>query len=151
MGIKFSNECPAWLKALMENVVGLITPLDFVGELGFCYLNPEDKSNNTGKWVIAVYVLAYEVAGGGRDGANLLPEFSIDMLGLYGSFSAVSSFEWRVKRNYLDGLEGPEVYVEGSCKSGQEVQFHFYSDPPEGEKPSIVLDSTTSVPRFKNS
>lgn len=149
MGIRASIDCPEWLRGFIGEIVAFITPFSFIGEIGFCYLDPENKENNTNRWVIASYLLPYELAGGQKDGAHVLPEFSLDVSGLLQKFSKVLAVEWKVRRNYLDGLEGPEIVIEGTYKNDKNVQFHFYADPPSGEKPLVVFDIKTLTSRPK--
>lgn len=67
-------------------------------------------------------------------------------------FLDVSSAIWRVPRFYTDGLSGPEVWLEGVYNAGSDeeerllaVQLHVYSEPPNDEKPSVVLNTRTNT------
>ena len=149
MGISSFKDCPVWLTDFVESLINLITPSTFIGEIGFCYLSPEKEKNKTNRWVIAVYLLPYELSGGGKDGAHVLPEFSLDLSAFLKKFSKVDAISWKVTRNFEDGFDGPKLLVEGVYQKTKKLQFHFYTNPPASEKPSVVFDVKTMECRPK--
>lgn len=126
-----------------------IIPLGFIGQLGFRYLAPHVSQNYSDRWLIAVYLVPHEIAGGRYDGAAVVSGFCFNILGLFSLFSRVSTLEWRVPRGYTNGLAGPEVWLEGLYNGTQRIQLHIYAEPPSDEAPTIVLDVTTNTLRAK--
>lgn len=149
MGIERSQSCPAWVKSFVEELAKLIQPRSFMGQLGFRYLDPLDEKNTTRRWLIAIYAVPHEVAGGKHDGSSVVADFTFDVLKLLKLFSEVSTLEWKVNHCYTDGLDGPEVWLEGVYRSGEKVRVHVYSDPPADESPTVIFDVRTSKSRFK--
>lgn len=155
MGIKKSEDCPSWLVGLIKEVSNLIQPLGFIGQIGFRYLSPDVPKNNTNRWVIAVYLVPHELSGGKQDGSSVVSGFCFDLQKLSEFFYEVSTLEWKVPRGYTDGLDGPEVWLEGTYAIGvapdheKPVQLHIYSEPPADEAPAIVLDVNTNSLRAK--
>ena len=149
MGIESPQPQPEWIQALVKDVADNLRPLGFIGQLGFRYLSPDQPQNLTQQWVIGVYLIPHELAGGKYDGANAISGFCLNIAGLLALFSEVSTLEWRVPRSYNDGLAGPEVWLEGIYREEQQVQLHVYADPPSDELPSLVLDVTTNTLRVK--
>jgi hypothetical protein len=149
VGIKCQEETPEWLIKLFQDVGGLITPLGFIGELGFRYLSPADPANTTTRWLLAAYLIPHELAGGKHDGSSVVAGFSLSITELSKLFVEVSSVTWRVPRFYTDGLSGPEVWLEGAYEGEKAdlmfVQLHIYSDPPHDETPAVVLNTHTNT------
>lgn len=147
MGIECQEATPVWLENLFQGVGNLVIPLGFIGELGFRYLEPDNPANTTQRWLLAVYLIPHELAGGKHDGSSVVAGFSLSITEVSKLFN-VSSVVWNVPRAYTDGLAGPEVWLEGVYDSGHgcfPVQLHIYSDPPKDEKPSVVLNTHTNT------
>ena len=149
MGIECPEDPPEWVQELISFVADSMRPLGFIGQLGFRYLAPDVKQNTTGQWVIGVYLVPHELAGGEHDGAPAIAGFCLNIRDLLALFSEVVTLEWRVPRRYTDGLTGPEVWLEGLYRGKQRVQLHVYSEPPSDEAPALVLDVTTNTLRAK--
>ena len=155
MGIESSEECPKWLLDFVSKISSLLNPLGFIGQLGFRYLSPDADKNKTKRWLLAVYIVPHELSGGKHDGSSVVSGFCLNPNGLLEIFSEVSTLEWRVPRGYTDGLDGPEVWLEGTYAIGvaadheKQVQLHIYSEPPADEAPAIVLDVNTNTLRTK--
>lgn len=152
MGIKQPEKAPEWLEGLVRKLGTLLKPLGFIGELGFRYLSPTAKANTTSCWLVAVYIVPHELAGGKEDGASVMSGFCLNLLSLNSIFSSTSTLEWRVPKRYTDGLAGPEVWLEGQYVDGPlkwAVQLHVYAEPPSDESPALVLDVTTNTLRAK--
>lgn len=152
MGIEQAEKTPEWLEGLISKLSSLLKPLGFIGELGFRFLPPESLANTTKCWLIAVYVVPHELAGGRHDGAAVLSGWCLNLLSLNSIFLEISTLEWRVPKGYTDGLAGPEVWLEGQYDDGSEmkpVQLHVYSESPSDESPALVLDVTTNTLRAK--
>ncbi len=148
MGIECPESTPNWLIKLFQDAGSLIAPLGFIGDLGFRYLPPDDPANTTKRWLLAVYLIPHELAGGKHDGSSVVAGFSLSITELSKLFVNVSSVTWRVPRAYTDGLAGPEVWLEGVYDGGEfvaAVQLHVYSDPPNDEKPSVILNTHTNT------
>jgi hypothetical protein len=149
MGIETAKGGTDWLYELIRQIGERFRPLGFIGQLGFRYLSPQDASNLTGRWLIAVYLVPTELAGGRHDGASVLPGFGLDLLSLSRLFTEVTTLEWKVPRSYTDGLAGPEVWLEGVYGGIAAVQLHVYADCPTDEVPALVLDVVTNTLRVK--
>lgn len=149
MGIELpSSGAPVWLQDLIRKVGDLLKPLGFLGQLGFRYLEPAAENNYAGRWVIAVYLVPHELLGGKQDGHAAISGFCFDVLKFVEFFSSVSALEWHVPREYTDGLTGPELWLEGIYET-YPVQFHFYSESPSDELPSLVFDVVTRTAKPK--
>lgn len=152
MGIEVAEKTPEWLESLVRKLGELLKPLGFIGELGFRYLSPESPANVTHRWLIAVYIVPHELAGGQHDGSVVMSGFCINILSLISLFSKISTLEWRVTKSYTDGLAGPEVWLEGVYGGGSEhklVQLHLYAESPSDELPALVLDVTNNTLRTR--
>lgn len=149
MGIELPVKTPEWLEELVRRLGELLRPLGFIGELGFRYLSPDAGANTTQRWLLAVYVVPHELAGGKQDGSLVMSGFCINIKKLISLFSEISTLEWRVPKSYTDGLAGPEVWLEGLYAEGIPVQLHIYAEPPSDESPTLVLDVTTNTLRSK--
>ena len=148
VGIECNEDTPSWLIRLFKEAGNLVIPLGFIGDLGFRYLSPNDPANTTQRWLLALYLIPHELAGGKHDGSSVVAGFSLSITELSKLFIEVSSVVWRVPRFYTDGLAGPEVWLEGVYDSGEEcvaVQLHLYSEPPNDEKPSVILNTHTNT------
>lgn len=152
VGIESQEGLPEWLRELFERVGTLVTPLGFIGELGFRYLEPDNPANTTNRWLLAAYLVPHELAGGKHDGSSVVAGFSLSLTELSKLFLNVTSVVWKVPRAYTDGLAGPEIWLEGVYNAGTQekewlpaVQLHIYSDPPSDEKPAVVLNTYTNT------
>lgn len=149
MGIECPEKHPEWIQDLIKEVSEMVRPLGFIGQIGFRYLRPDAPENMTHKWLIGLYLVPHELAGGQYDGASAVAGFCLNVHGLLSIFSDVSTLEWRVPRGYTDGLTGPEVWLEGLYRGSENIQLHVYADPPSDEVPALVLDVTTNTLRAK--
>ena len=149
MGIECPADHPEWVKDLIREVSEEIRPLGFIGQIGFRYLPPDVPQNTLKHWVIGVYLVPHELAGGSHDGAAAVSGFCLNIFKVIALFSELLTLEWRVPRGYTDGLAGPEVWLEGLYRGKQRVQLHVYADPPSDEAPALVLDVTTNTLRAK--
>jgi hypothetical protein len=148
MAIELPEAPPSWLHELIVAIGEQFRPLGFIGQLGFRYLAPEASANTTKRWLIGVYLVPYELAGGKNDGATVIAGFCFNLHPVIALFSKLETLEWRVPRGYTDGLSGPEVWLEGLFKD-LPVQLHIYADCPADESPSLVMDVTTNTLRAK--
>jgi hypothetical protein len=148
MAIELPESPPSWLRELIVAIGEQFRPLGFIGQLGFRYLAPEASENTTKRWLIGVYLVPYELAGGKNDGATVIAGFCFNLHPVIALFSKLETLEWRVPRGYTDGLSGPEVWLEGLFKD-LPVQLHIYADCPADESPSLVMDVTTNTLRAK--
>jgi len=149
VAIESPEEQPAWLHDLIRQIAEQVRPLGFIGQLGFRYLSPDAIQNTSQRWLIGVYLIPHELAGGRHDGAAVISGFCFNILKLLDIFSEIKTLEWRVPRSYTDGLAGPEVWLEGLYRGTQQVQLHIYDEPPSDESPDLVLDVTTNTLRAK--
>lgn len=149
MGIECPEKHPDWIQELVQRISEQLRPLGFIGQIGFRYLRPNADQNTTGRWLLGIYLIPYELTGGQHDGAAAVSGFCLNIRDLLSIFSEVTTLEWRVPRSYTDGLAGPEVWLEGLYRGSEAVQLHVYADPPSDEAPALVLDVTTNTLRAK--
>jgi len=149
MAIEFKFDLPTWLNDLIRTVADLISPMGFIGQLGFRYLPPEAEKNTTKRWLIAVYIVPHELIGGKNDGAKTVSGFCLSLKKLLDLFDDITLLEWRVPRSYSDGLAGPEIWLEGYYMGTNPVQLHIYADSPADENPELTLDVSTNILRVK--
>jgi hypothetical protein len=148
MSIETPEDAPRWLCDFIKEIGKQFRPLGFIGQLGFRYLAPDAPANTTKRWLIGVYLVPYELAGGKNDGAAVISGFCFNLQKLLTLFSSVETLEWRVPRGYTDGLSGPEVWLEGHVND-LSVQLHIYADCPADELPALVMDVATNTLRAK--
>lgn len=149
MGIETTESVPEWIQQLVRDIGEQIRPLGVIGQLGFRYLPPDASMNPTQRWVIGIYPVPYELAGGKRDGVVVVSGFYLDLLKTISQFSNITTLEWRVPRRYTDGLSGPELWLEGHYQNNEPVQLHVYAECPADELPALVLDVVTGTFRVK--
>ena len=137
---------PEWIKALVENVlVDCVTPLGFMGPLGYRYWEPAAVDNQASCWQVAVYPTPNEVRGQDKlDGACYVTGFRFDVAKLIRGFSDVDELVWHSPAKYAGNLDGPELSVQGVFL-GKRVWVRFFHLPPPDELPSYAVDPRTGV------
>lgn len=149
MAIETAEKRPDWLDQMIQDIGKQFRPLGSLGQLGFRYLSLDSPYNTTQRWLVGVYLVPYELAGGNQDGLDVVAGFRFDLGTLLSLFSPVSTLEWRVPRSYTDGLSGPELWLEGRYRGGETVQLHIYAECPSDETSTVVLDVATGTFRSK--
>lgn len=137
-------EHPAWIKILVEDVLmPTLTPLAFLGPLGFRYWRPDDPLNVGEHWTVAVYPTPTEVRGQhAADGAVFVAGFRLDIGKIVANMNAVDEVIWNSPQKYTGNLDGPEVSIRGRF-AGHLVQIRFFHVPPPDELPAFAINPTT--------
>ena len=149
MPIEAPVPMPDWTHSLIQDLGKQFKPLGFLGQMGFRCLDIDAPQNTTQRWLIGVYLVPYELAGGSQDGLDIVAGFRFDVAALLTIFSEVTTLEWRVPRSYTDGLSGPELWLEGLYQGTEPIQLHIYAECPADESSSMVLDVATGALRAK--
>jgi len=139
-------QTPDWIKALVENVlIECVTPLGFMGPLGYRYWEPDNNDNAAKCWQVVVFPTPNEVRGQDKlDGAVFVSGFRFDVLRLMGAFSDVEDVVWCSPAKYNGTLDGPELSVRGLFL-GKHVWVRFFHLPPPDESPAYAVDPRTNV------
>lgn len=136
---------PQWLVTFMDAVViDCVSPMGFMGQLGYRYWPPDDANNPSSAWLVAVYPTPNEVRGQNRmDGAVFVSGFSLDVGKLIAAMGNVSDVVWNMPAKYNNDLDGPEISVRGTF-AGKHVWLRFFHLPPPDEPPAFAVNPLTS-------
>lgn len=145
MIVEHTVETPAWIKALVEDLTECVTPLGFIGPLGYRYWEPDDPQNPSEAWQVVVYPTPNEVRGTDRnDGAMFVSGFRLDVGRIIGMFCAVDELVWASPAKHSGDLDGPEISLRGRYTS-KHVWVRFFSLPPRDEPPAFAVNPTTGT------
>lgn len=135
---------PLWLRSLIEDVViGAVTPLGFIGPLGYRWWEPGNRDNTFDGWQIVVFPTPNEVRGPvPHDGCKYVSGFRLDVGQVIGVMTAVESVAWNSPTSYNGDLDGPELSVRGTF-AGKHVWLRFFHLPPPDEPCSFYVNPAT--------
>lgn len=133
-------ETPCWIKALVEDLTDCVTPLGFIGPLGYRYWEPDDPANPADAWQLVVYPTPNEVRGpDANDGAMFVSGFRLDVGRIIGTFCEISEVVWSSPAKHGNNLDGPEISLKGRYTT-KTVWLRFFSLPPPDEPPAYAVD-----------
>lgn len=142
-------EPPAWLRALVEDVVlEAVTPLGFVGPLGYRWLPPGEPANQYDGWQVCVFPTPNEAAGGPHDGCKYVDGIEVDLTAVLGALAAVEKVVWHASVRYNGELDGPEVSIRGQF-ANRRVWLRLFHVPPSDEPAAYLVDQRTGEARVK--
>jgi hypothetical protein len=132
---------PAWIRTFVDDVVvAAVTPLGFIGRLGYRYWPPGEHGP---EWVLSVFPTAAEVVGThSADGAKYLSGFEVDVARIVGGMNGVQVVAWTMPVKYNGELDGPELCVRGQF-AGKHVRLRFFHLPPSDEPVSFCFNPAT--------
>ncbi len=150
MTLSRSEKGPVWVGEFVKKVWDCMTPLAFIGEIGFSYLEPEHLENHSNSWVVGVYVIPHELVGGDKDGAKAIAGFRLDTLKLQAVFSGwPSACEWVNNRRH--NLRGPYYSFNGNYDNGSEtvsMALRVFSEASSDAQPRLQLNPKTNKVTF---
>lgn len=131
---------PAWVDALVEVVRGAMTPLGFIGYLGYRVWEPDARYNqNPDGWTVVVFPTPYEWSGGAGDGGRGVSGFRLDVVPLLDAFTEVRQMAWSSPAQYNGDMDGPELTLTGTFL-GKHVLLRVFNLPPPDEPTAFVYD-----------
>ena len=133
------SEIPAWLELLVDAVAAQIRPHDQMGPVGFRF-----RQDEAGWWDIIVYPTPVELVGGAVDGEVGTPGFAYDLESLRPLFERVDRVVWNAHGVDVNDEDGPSIEVHG-LYGGRELRVRFLAYAPEGEEPTIKLDTRNGL------
>lgn len=135
---------PLWLRSFIEDVViDAVTPLGFIGPLGYRWWEPGNSANPFDGWQIVVYPTPNEVRGPVvHDGCKYVSGFRLNVGHIIGVMTTVEAVVWNAPVQYNGDLDGPEVGVQGMY-AGKHVWLRFFQMPPPDEPCSFFVDPAT--------
>lgn len=135
---------PAWVADLVDGVmVEAVTPLAFIGALGYQYWPPGTPGGRADAWVVVVYPSPNEVRGqDANDGALSVSGFKLDVWKVVRAFAEVEAVTWHAPTNYTGNLDGPELAVLGTY-AGHRAEVRFFHLPPKNEPAAYAVDPRT--------
>lgn len=138
-------ETPSWVKALVEDLADCVTPLGFIGPLGYRYWEPDDPANAAGVWQVVVFPTPNEIRGSDKnDGAMFVSGFRLDVGRIVGMFCDVNELVWASPANFTRQLDGPEISLKGRYTT-KTVWVRFFSLPPPDEPPAYAVDQAAGT------
>lgn len=138
-------ETPAWIRALVDDIMECVTPLGFIGPLGYRYQEPAEQkqSDQPDEWQLVVYPTANEIRGSDKnDGALFVSGFRLDVSRMIGFMCSVEEVVWNSPIKYGGDLDGPEISLRGRYTSKQ-VCIRFFHMPPSDEPPAYAVNPGT--------
>lgn len=141
-------ESPSWIVALVDTIKELITPLGFIGPLGYRFWEPGNlTSPNAEVWTIVVFPTPNELRGGEHDGSKFVSGFHLDLGRLLSFFNPAEQVAWKSPTRYNGDLDGPEIAIQGLFM-GRYVWLRIFSIPPPDEPVSFIVDHNdgTAIP-----
>src|ERR1051326_9637118 len=73
---------PPWIESLVALVMEAMTPLGFIGPLGYSWWEPGNPDSLFDGWTLVVYPTPNEAIGGEHDGALFVNGFRLDIAGI---------------------------------------------------------------------
>jgi len=136
---------PPWLSYLVNDVLlECITPLGFIGQIGYRYWGPDEPGNPSQLWVIAAYPTANVIRGAhAQDGAVFVSGFQFDIGKLFLALTDLKEITWNNPTTYTGALDGPELSLKGEFM-GKQLWLRFFNVPPPDEAPAFAVNPQTS-------
>lgn len=136
---------PAWITALVEEVVvPAVTPLGFIGPLGFRFWEPDSPGNPGDAWQIVVFPTANLVCGSHKnDGGTFVAGFRLNIGLILNTIGHVNSVVWNSPASYNGTLDGPEIDIRGKFV-GKVIWLRLFSLPPPDEPPAFRVNPQTA-------
>lgn len=132
-------EPPKWVDALVETVLSAMTPLGFIGPLGYRLWEPTNPHNSFPGWMVSVFPTPNEWRGGANDGHRCVSGFCLDVTRILSAMSVVEKVGWSAPTLYNGDMDGPEVLIQGSF-AGNHVLLRVFNLPPPDEPASYAVD-----------
>jgi hypothetical protein len=133
---------PPWIAALVDVVVSAMTPLGFIGRLGYRWWEPENENNDRDCWQVYVFPTTAVCKGGPNDGLEFTSGFTLDVSKLTDAVNHISEMAWHAPCQYTNDLDGPEFRIQGQF-AGKEVRLRVFTLPPGDEPVSCSVDYST--------
>lgn len=135
---------PLWIKSLIEDVIiDSITPYEFIGPLGYRWLELDNPTNIFNGWQIIVFPTPNEIRGPvAYDGYKQVSGFSLNITHIISVMTNVESIIWNAPASYNGDLTGPEISLQGSF-AGRHIWLRFFALPPSDEPCSHYIDPST--------
>lgn len=132
-------EQPPFIAALMDVLIGAITPDGFLGPLGYRWWGPDTPGSTFPGWTVVAYPTPHELRGGANDGAKGVMGFQLNIAAIVGAFSTLENLDWHAPVQYNGDLDGPEIAIKGQF-AGKSVWLRVFHLPPSDEPASIIVD-----------
>lgn len=133
---------PPWLNVLVELVCDAMSPLGFVGPLGYSWWEPGNPHNPFDGWTLAVYPTPGEAIGGSNDGCLYVNGFRLDVTRILKALNRVESVEWNAPTVYTQNFDGPEIIVKGWLVN-EHVCIRVFNIPPPNEPAAFSINQET--------
>lgn len=136
---------PDWLQTFMDDIVlPCVTPLGFIGQIGYRYWTPDDTKNPSCSWLIAAYPVPNELRGSHKnDGVTYVSGFRFNVTSLLDAFSGIEELVWNSPTVYVGNMDGPELSLRGMY-GARPLWLRFFHIPPTDEKAGFAVNPQTS-------
>lgn len=136
-------ELPPKIKKFIDAVCDAFEIEEPLGDVGYGFRPPE---NDDDEWIIEVYPIPMEILRGKDDGAEVLPNFTVNVMAIMKLFDKKARGNgWKkTVRFEHHGGKCARVTFDGMV-SGKFVMLEVLSSPPEGVKPGFTVDSVTGA------
>lgn len=133
---------PEWIDTLVNKVLDAMTPLGFIGPLGYRWWEPDNLNNGYDGWQIVTFPTPNEAIGGKHDGCKYVSGFYLDIRQVLDVFTSVKAVAWSNPTQYNGDLDGPEFYIQGQYE-GKDVWLRVFNVPPQDEPCSYAVNLET--------
>jgi hypothetical protein len=143
------NDIPKPIMGFIEAVCSAFEVEELMGEISYSYRRPRSEDD---EWIIEVYTIPMEILRGKDDGAEVTPNFTVDLEKVRRLFDTGKKKKkgWKLSVHFENhGGHVPQVSFCGEV-GGKTIMLDVLSCPPEGVKPGFTVDSVTGGIREKD-
>jgi hypothetical protein len=127
---------PHWLADLASEVTAQLAAVDVLAPIGCHYYYNGDEA----QWEVTLFASNTETVGGPSDGRLTHSNFTANLSGLAGVFSAVFEFHWQALRLGDEDEIGPHISIEGLYR-GEPVWLRLLATPPAQFEAGRILNT----------
>jgi hypothetical protein len=128
------NDSPTWIDSLIMNICDSIEGYSVTAGIGSHHRQEDELLE------LIIHPISIELVGGAEDGAEVVPEFSLDVQSVLAALEQVDAVYWFAHGFGPYNPEGPNISIEGIYE-GHEVWIRILAYPPEGDPPGMHLDT----------
>lgn len=137
---------PKWFPKVMDaltNKIAAEPPSEPFPGLSYYFFHPTKKK----PWRCVIYPSMLEIYGGKRDGAWVVPGFTVDLTSLMRVFDKLDRVGWMSPNHWRGHIDCPAVILRGVI-DGERVMLTVSTQPPDDEEPIAVLDTYKKELRY---
>jgi hypothetical protein len=124
---------PSWLQQFADRAAQSLTPLVEASPVG-CHWHLSG-----GRWELTLFVSAFEIVGGERDGQRIPCPLEVDVMELLSLYNAIHECRWQPLDLHGDDEVGPHLSILGVV-DGKDVWLRVVARQPIELEAGQMLD-----------